>query len=162
MDNILISLFIGIIVVLSFAFSENIMRGLSLDPNRERDISGFNGVLTLFVSIWLVVSEGSMRKNLMFFLFGGAISIPLSIIYIRNKFKNIQNNLLTLYSKKTIIPFFVICIIAMVWFGYKGYAHESILFLLGLLLPHAIILFVFSKRFEKDHGILYLKRFDKK
>ncbi|MFQ5906981.1 MAG: hypothetical protein ACE5JA_10490 [bacterium] len=159
MKAIYYSFFLAAILIIA-CFPKKIMRYLGLDPGRARDLFGYFGVAFLIVMLDSFVSKEWTSKDIGFFIAGVIVGIPITILGNHFSFRNIRDNVLggEPLRKGPIIRTVVLSSCLVIGTLYTGFVRELAAMWWGACLSIITVLFIDVTRYEKKHGILYVKR----
>ncbi len=160
MLNIIFKSVAAVAFLMFVVFHKRVMRYLQLDPNRARDLFGYFFVALLVVMLDSFISKEWTDGDIRLYIIGVIMGIPIAILGNYFTFRNIRDNVLgskppgrTLIAMTLVIS---ICL-AVIPF-YLGLVREFAAILWGACLSIFTVLFIDILRYEKTHGILFLKR----
>lgn len=141
-------------------FHKRMMRYLQLDHNRVRDLFGYFFVVLLVVMLDNFISKEWTAGDIGLYIIGVIMGIPIAILGNYFTFRNIRDNVLVNEPpRRAMIAMTVgmsICL-ALVAF-YLGLVREFVAILWGACLSTFTVLIIDVLRYERTHGILFLKR----
>lgn len=166
MMKVVYSLFFLAAILVIACFPKRIMRYLGLDPGRARDFFGYFAVVFLIILVESFFSREWTSKGISLLMVGVILGVPITIVSNYFTFGRIQDNVLG--GKPTGKGRLVVGVLLCMFLGfgtvYMGFVtdrtaiRELAVILWGVGLTSLTGVFARIVKYERKHGILYLKR----